>query len=58
MKAVDLKVGMVLSTGEVVESVDIVENEVEICLSCIDYDCGEVEYNPMVVSIDEEFELE
>lgn len=56
MKAVDLKVGMELEDGSVVESIDIFDDgTMDVCLSCIDHDCGEVEYFPISVSIDDEF---
>ncbi|WCZ66217.1 hypothetical protein [Yersinia phage MHG19] len=56
--AIDLEAGMELESGDMVESVDITEDgKVEVCFSTVDYDCGDVEYFPVIVEADEEYEV-
>lgn len=56
--AIDLEVGMELESGDMVEDVDVTEDgKVEVCFSTIDSDCGDVEYFPIIVEADEEYEV-
>lgn len=56
--AIELEAGMELESGDMVESVDITEDgKVEVCFSTVDYDCGDVEYFPVIVEADEEYEV-
>ncbi|QHJ78945.1 MAG: hypothetical protein [Caudoviricetes sp.] len=54
MKASELKVGMETELGDVESIFAISDTELDICFSVHDYDCGETEYYPMVLSFDEE----
>ena len=58
IKAQDLKVGMMANDSMVVE-VGTVEGEtIEITFAVFDDDCGEIDYFPMCLDINELFEVE
>lgn len=58
VRAIDLKVGMELESGDTVKSVDVAEDgKVEVCFGYIDDECGDVEYFPVIVEADEEYEV-
>lgn len=56
--AIELEAGMELESGDIVEFVELTEDgKVEVCFSTVDYDCGDVEYFPVIVEADEEYEV-
>ncbi|QFR56162.1 hypothetical protein CPT_Muldoon_211 [Serratia phage Muldoon] len=58
VKASELYVGQKLTAGDVFYiNHNLAHDEYEIEIRVIDNDSGEIEYLPMVVSPDEEFEL-
>ncbi|UNA02319.1 hypothetical protein [Serratia phage SP1] len=58
VKASELYVGQELAIGDVVDVThNLAYDEYEIDIRVIDDDTGEIDYLPMVVSPDEEFEL-
>lgn len=57
IKAEDLQVGMETENGLTVEEVEVFENRVEVSFMFIDPDCGDVEYLPCVISLEEEYNI-
>lgn len=57
IKAEDLQVGMETENGLTVEEVEVFENRVEVTFMAVDYDCGDVEYLPCILSLEEEYNV-
>lgn len=57
ISAYELKVGMEIDVDGLVVSVEHKTDFMCVCFQTYDYECGEVEYHPVEVSYEEEFNI-